>query len=82
MMTSIRSAAYSLQQLVRAGYCFTVPRYQRLYVWGDEQVRTLLEDLRTAFGRNCKADYHVGASCWSKAKRQAGGMTLLTGSSG
>jgi hypothetical protein len=31
---------------------FNVPIYQRLYVWGDEQVGTLLSDLANAFERD------------------------------
>ncbi len=79
MMTSIRSAAYSLQQLVRASYCFNVPRYQRLYVWGDEQVRTLLEDLRTAFERNRKADYYVGGILLVKSQAPGRWYDLIDG---
>lgn len=31
---------------------FNIPMYQRLYVWGDEQIKTLMEDILDAYERN------------------------------
>ena len=43
---------------------FNVPIYQRLYVWGEEQINTLLEDLIKAYQHNEKYDeehiYYLG----------------------
>lgn len=46
---TIQSHAINLRQIIRQGMFFQIPVYQRLYVWGDEQVRTLLDDLWAAF---------------------------------
>lgn len=51
---SIDSSLCTLQQLANrkdAAWCFNVPIYQRLYVWGDEQIKTLLTDIANAFDR-------------------------------
>ena len=40
---------------------FSVPIYQRLYVWGDDQVRTLLEDLNSAY-RQGKDIFFLGGT--------------------
>ncbi|MNJ20881.1 hypothetical protein D3C77_152230 [compost metagenome] len=51
---SIESSLCTLEQLANrkdAAWCFNVPIYQRLYVWGDDQIKTLLTDLANAFDR-------------------------------
>jgi len=50
----IDSNLYTLEQLaeqIDAAWCFNVPIYQRLYVWGDDQIKTLLTDMANAFDR-------------------------------
>ncbi|GAD63435.1 DUF262 domain-containing protein [Aquipseudomonas alcaligenes] len=51
---SIDSSLCTLEQLTNredAAWCFNVPIYQRLYVWGDDQIKTLLTDMANAFDR-------------------------------
>lgn len=60
LVPSVRSSQRTLHQLVQADYQFQVPRYQRLYVWGEEQVATLLADLLTAAG-NPARPYYLGS---------------------
>lgn len=49
----IRSKLYSLSEIVRESpdWYFNIPIYQRLYVWGEDQVLTLLNDLVNAYER-------------------------------
>lgn len=49
----VESKLYSLANIVKEAeyWHFNVPIYQRLYVWGDDQVQTLLNDLINAFER-------------------------------
>jgi hypothetical protein len=49
MRMTIQSQAVTLQHIVKQGMFFQIPVYQRLYVWSDEQVRTLLDDLWAAY---------------------------------
>lgn len=56
---SIKSTKISLQDVVRKKYFFNIPIYQRLYVWEEEQVKTLLEDIETAFDSN-KEIFFIG----------------------
>lgn len=46
----------SLDRLISSknGTCvrFNIPMYQRLYVWGEEQVKTLMKDILDAYERN------------------------------
>ena len=48
-MNNYISTVITLQDIIKNQYKFNVPIYQRLYVWGDEQIKKLLEDLKNAF---------------------------------
>lgn len=65
---SIDSRLFTMEQLVNqddAAWCFNVPIYQRLYVWGDDQIKTLLTDMANAFDRRDEQFFWV-VPCWSK----------------
>ncbi|WP_346798052.1 DUF262 domain-containing HNH endonuclease family protein [Halomonas sp. Bachu 37] len=44
----VSSRRITLGSVIEERYLFNVPIYQRLYVWGEEQIRVLLEDLNEA----------------------------------
>ena len=48
-MSEINSNLINLQEVVEKNYFFNIPIYQRLYVWEDAQINTLMEDISTAF---------------------------------
>ena len=50
----IESDLITLAEIEAKGLRFTVPIYQRLYVWGEDQVKTLMEDLLIAFAEGRK----------------------------
>lgn len=56
---SIQSTKISLQDVVSKKYFFNIPIYQRLYVWEEDQIKTLLEDIETAFD-NRKEIFFLG----------------------
>ena len=39
---------------------FTIPTYQRPYVWGDEQIEKLLKDFYKSFQYDKNEDYYIG----------------------
>lgn len=41
-------------------YSFTIPTYQRPYVWGDEQIEKLLGDFYKSFQNSREKDYYIG----------------------
>jgi len=59
---SIDSRLITLKDIVDKKYFFNVPIYQRLYVWGDDQVKTLLFDLWEAYQSNEKPSYYLGGT--------------------
>ncbi|WP_166805123.1 DUF262 domain-containing protein [Nitrosococcus wardiae] len=46
---TLRSRLLTLQDIDEHRYFFTVPLYQRLYVWSEDQIDTLLEDVLAAY---------------------------------
>lgn len=46
-----------------AFYC--IPEYQRPYVWGQEQISILLDDLTTAHNTDKNKEYFVGSMIWN-----------------
>ncbi|MFQ5715473.1 MAG: DUF262 domain-containing protein [Nitrospinales bacterium] len=42
-------------------YWFAVPEYQRSYVWDEDRVNELLEDLLFAFENNSESEYFLGS---------------------
>jgi len=42
-------------------YSFTIPTYQRPYVWEDEQIEKLLRDFYKSFQQNKQIDYYIGS---------------------
>lgn len=58
---SITSNLTTLRQIVEGGFVFNVPIYQRLYVWGADQIDTLLEDLLSAYLQD-KEFFYLGGT--------------------
>ena len=46
---TISSDLITLREIVNNGYIFDIPIYQRLYVWKEEQVKILLDDMYEAY---------------------------------
>lgn len=40
-------------------YSFSIPTYQRPYVWGDEQLKKIIDDFYKAFKNNRNNDYYI-----------------------
>lgn len=58
-MDKVKSQLINIATVVEEGWEFNIPIYQRLYVWTEEQVKTLFEDLHTAY--TAKKDlYYIG----------------------
>lgn len=44
---------------------FNVPEYQRPYVWGEEQIVALLEDVSKAMDNDSNKEYFLGCMIWN-----------------
>jgi len=70
---SITSELYTLEQIVDQpgeAWSFNVPIYQRLYVWGDDQINTLLTDIAHAYDRNEEQFFLGGTLLVEKTAQQ------------
>ena len=44
---------------------FNIPEYQRPYVWGEEQITALLEDVSKAMENDSSKEYFLGCMIWN-----------------
>ncbi|AVF45176.1 DUF262 domain-containing HNH endonuclease family protein [Acinetobacter baumannii] len=60
-MPEFQSNLITLKDVIDQQYFFNIPIYQRLYVWGKEQIHTLLDDIVTAWleGKN---EFYLGGT--------------------
>lgn len=77
----IASKLYSLAELVdeSPNWHFNVPIYQRLYVWGEDQVLTLLNDLVNAYERREELFFLGGTLLVEQAGPSARHFDLIDG---
>lgn len=61
MPAKITATEQPLDTVFSKSYSFGIPRYQRPYTWGKEQVEDLLDDLKEAFARNPEDPYFLGS---------------------
>lgn len=59
-MASNESYRITPQSIVDEKIRFRIPLYQRLFTWGERQVRQLMEDLHVHFGKPIKKAYYLG----------------------
>ena len=60
LINEVVSQLVSIDDLITSPNKYNIPRYQRLYVWEDEQVETLLQDLYEAYKTNKELFYLGG----------------------
>lgn len=70
---NIDSKLTSLAEIVANSpeWCFNIPIYQRLYVWGEDQVLTLLNDVVNAYERGADI-FFLGGTLLVEQKAEAG----------
>lgn len=60
-MADFSSDLITLDDVVNNRYLFNIPIYQRLYVWGKEQIHTLLDDIVVAYQEQ-KNTFYLGGT--------------------
>lgn len=73
---TVQSELVTLQQIKQSRLRFIVPIYQRLYVWGQDQIRILLEDLMDAYVKDEELFYLGGTLVM---ERRDGSLELIDG---
>lgn len=72
----IATSLLNLEKVVLENILFNIPIYQRLYVWKTDQIKTLLEDLKTAF-ESKEESYFLGGIMLSSSEK--GKIDLVDG---
>jgi uncharacterized protein with ParB-like and HNH nuclease domain len=49
---------------------YNIPEYQRPYVWGDDQIVALLEDVSRAMENDSSKEYFLGCMIWNTRKER------------
>lgn len=75
---SIGNFKYSIQQAFRECF-YAIPDYQRAYVWEEEQVHQLLEDIDEQFGADTAREYFIGTVLVSPKDDQDGHYDVIDG---
>lgn len=60
-MSKFESDLITLEDVIKNEYFFNIPIYQRLYVWGKEQIHSLLDDIVTAWQED-KNEFYLGGT--------------------
>lgn len=74
-MTIIKHS-YTPSEIVDSGLLFSIPLYQRLFEWGEEQIIQLLDDLYSSYKRNKDSEYYIGMLT---VKRTENSLELVDG---
>jgi len=61
IINEFKSDLITLNDVVKSQYFFNIPIYQRLYVWGQEQIHTLLDDIVQACHEG-KQEFYLGGT--------------------
>ncbi len=54
-----------IKDVFSADSFYSIPEYQRPYVWGDNQVNALLDDINKAMERDKDKEYFLGCMVWN-----------------
>lgn len=60
-MSEFQSNLITLNDVINQQYFFNIPIYQRLYVWGKEQIHTLLDDIVASWLED-KNEFYLGGT--------------------
>jgi uncharacterized protein with ParB-like and HNH nuclease domain len=60
----------TVEEIVKENYEFIIPVYQRPYVWDDEEIKKLLEDIKNTFTNPNESNYFVGNTYVIKSSNQ------------
>lgn len=60
-MSKFESDLITLEEVIHEQYFFNIPIYQRLYVWGKEQIHSLLDDIVAACEEK-KNEFYLGGT--------------------
>ncbi|MFC4280745.1 DUF262 domain-containing protein [Thalassotalea piscium] len=70
-MLTVQTELLTLNKIFEGGYQFSIPSYQRPYVWSDDDILLLFNDVKTAC-ENGEEHYFIGTVLSSKLQSNTG----------
>jgi len=71
-MADLTREPYSCEKIINEDIRFSIPIYQRLFVWGEQQIEKLLDDVRDAVKKGM-GQYYVGVVTIKRPSEGNGG---------
>ena len=68
--TTLITGKKYIKDIFAADQFYNIPEYQRPYVWGEEQILALLEDVSKAMETDEKKEYFLGCMIWNTRKER------------
>lgn len=75
MNQSVHTELLTLQRVVEQKYQFIIPSYQRPYVWSTDDIKSLLNDIKSAYLQQ-EPHYYVGSTLTSRRNILLGNENL------
>ena len=71
-MKKVETGVFTLKKLVKNKEIFSIPSYQRPYVWGEEAINALFDDIVEAYKSNPCKEYFIGTVLTSSLNTTTG----------
>lgn len=68
--TTLSTGKKYIKEIFSPEQFFNIPEYQRPYVWGDEQISALLDDISSAMENDSNKEYFLGCMVWNTRNYQ------------
>ena len=68
MSNFLQPGESSIRAIFSLGKFYNIPEYQRPYVWKEEQIHNLLDDVDKAFNQDPNHKYFLGCMIWNTKK--------------
>ena len=77
-MSALPSKTTVIGDIFAPSMFFNIPEYQRPYVWEEDHIKDLLEDVEKAFEQGANREYFLGCMIWNTKKSEHKGQAYTS----
>lgn len=77
-MSALPSKTTVIGDIFAPSMFFNIPEYQRPYVWEEDHIKDLLEDVEKAFEQGGNREYFLGCMIWNTKKSEHKGQAYIS----
>ena len=77
-MSALSSKTTVIGDIFAPSMFFNIPEYQRPYVWEEDHIKDLLEDVERALGQGANREYFLGCMIWNTKKSEHKGQAYTS----